>query len=150
MLTTSSLPILRAGLVKVGSSYEVRSKWKTPLRLSVILAVSKHVAFQYSVSGQSDPRSAWTKKEAPKKGFPDLMFGPDQLSVAESSKGSWNVCVINYDTRAFMEQCVQRHKDLCGSKYKASLRYADTPFLDESRPEFDTNPDEIRVNKILG
>ena len=101
----------------------------------------EHVTFQYSVSGQFDPRSAWTKKEAPKKGFPELLFGPDQLSVAEASKGSCNVRMIKYDMRAFMEQCVQRYKDLCGSKYKASLRYADTPFLDESRPEFDTNPD---------
>ena len=29
----------------------------------------EHVTFQYSVSGQFDPRSAWTKKEAPKKVF---------------------------------------------------------------------------------
>ena len=110
----------------------------------------EHVTFQYSVSGQFDPRSAWPKKETPKKGFPELMFGPDQLSVAEASKGSCNIRMIKYDMRAFMEQCVQRYKDLCGSKYKASLRYADTPFLDESRSEFDTNPDDPQVNKILG
>ena len=110
----------------------------------------EHVTFQYSVSGQFDPRSAWTKKETPKKGFPDVVFGPDQLSVAEASKGSCNVRMIKYYMRAFMEQCVQRYKDLCGSKYKASLRYADTPFLDESRSELDTNPDDPQVNKILG
>ena len=33
------------------------------------------------------------------------MFGPDQLSVAEASKGSCNIRVIKYDMRAFMEQC---------------------------------------------
>ena len=110
----------------------------------------EHVTFQYSVSGQFDPRSAWTKKETPKKGFPELMFGPDQLSVAEASKGSCHVRMIKYDMRAFMEQCVQRYKDLCGSKYKASLQYADTPFLDESRPEFATYPADPQVNKILG
>ena len=104
---------------------------------------------KYSVSGQFDPRSAWTKKEAPKKGFPDLAFGPDQLPGAEASRGSCNVRMIKYDMRAFMEQCVQRYKDLRGGKYKASLRYADTPFLDESRPEFDTNPEDPQVNKIL-
>ena len=32
----------------------------------------EHVTVQYSVSGQFDPRSAWTMKEAPKKGFPEL------------------------------------------------------------------------------
>ena len=102
----------------------------------------EHVTFQYSVSGQFDPRCAWTQKDTPKKRFLHLVFGADQLSVAEAFKGSCNVRMIKYDVRAFIEQCVQRYKDLCGSKYKASLRYADTPFLDESRPEFDTNPDD--------
>ena len=35
------------------------------------------------------------------------MFGPDQLSVAEASKGSCNVRMIKYDMCTFMEQCVQ-------------------------------------------
>ena len=52
--------------------------------------------------------------------------------------------MIKYDMRSFMEQCVARYVELCGPKYKATLRSADTPFLDESRPEFDVNPDIIR------
>ncbi|CAE7710334.1 unnamed protein product [Symbiodinium sp. CCMP2592] len=49
-----------------------------------------------------------------------------------------------------MEQCVARYVELCGPKYKATLRTADTPFLDESRPEFDVNPDRPAVNRLLG
>ena len=58
--------------------------------------------------------------------------------------------MIKYDMRSFMEQCVARYVELCGPKYKTTLRSADTPFLDESRPEFDVNPDNPAVNRLLG
>ena len=58
--------------------------------------------------------------------------------------------MIKYDMRSFMEQCIDRYRELCGTKYKASLRHVDTPFLDESRPEFDANPDRPAVNALLG
>ncbi|CAE7806513.1 JNK [Symbiodinium sp. CCMP2592] len=86
----------------------------------------------------------------PKKAFPELTFGDRDTSVAQGSVGPREIRMIKYDMRSFMEQCVSRYVELCGPKYKATLRSADTPFLDESRPEFDTNPDRPAVNRLLG
>ncbi|CAE7248599.1 unnamed protein product [Symbiodinium sp. CCMP2592] len=86
----------------------------------------------------------------PKKAFPELTFGDRGTSVAQGSVGPREIRMIKYDMRSFMEQCVSRYVELCGPKYKATLRSADTPFLDESRPEFDTNPDRPDVNRLMG
>ncbi|CAE7488465.1 unnamed protein product [Symbiodinium sp. CCMP2592] len=86
----------------------------------------------------------------PKKAFPELTFGDRNTSVAQGSTGPREIRMIKYDMRSFMEQCVSRYVELCGPKYKATLRSADTPFLDESRPEFDVNPDRPAVNRLLG
>ncbi|CAE7213840.1 unnamed protein product, partial [Symbiodinium sp. CCMP2592] len=86
----------------------------------------------------------------PKKAFPELTFGDRDTTVAQGSVGPREIRMIKYDMRSFMEQCVSRYVELCGPKYKATLRSADTPFLDESRPEFDTNPDRPEVNRLLG
>ncbi|CAE7345631.1 unnamed protein product [Symbiodinium sp. CCMP2592] len=86
----------------------------------------------------------------PKKAFPELTFGDRGTSAAQGSVGPREIRMIKYDMRSFMEQCVSRYVELCGPKYKATLRSADTPFLDESRPEFDTNPDRPDVNRLMG
>ncbi|CAE7248022.1 JNK [Symbiodinium sp. CCMP2592] len=90
------------------------------------------------------------KEREPKKAFPELTFGDRDTTVAQGSVGPCEIRMIKYDMRSFMEQCVSRYVELCGPKYKATLRSADTPFLDESRPEFDTNPDRPEVNRLLG
>ncbi|CAE7242240.1 unnamed protein product [Symbiodinium sp. CCMP2592] len=90
------------------------------------------------------------KEREPKKAFPELTFGDRDTTVAQGSVGPREIRMIKYDMRSFMEQCVSRYVELCGPKYKATLRSADTPFLDESRPEFDTNPDRPEVNRLLG
>ena len=67
---------------------------------------------------------------------------PDPTGLALRSRRRLfpsSLSVPTYDMRSFMEQCVARYVELCGPKYKATLRSADTPFLDESRPEFDVN-----------
>ena len=102
------------------------------------------MTFSHTVAGPFDPRSYWTRFEEPKKAFPELTFGANSITVPQGSTGSREVRMIKYDMRSFMEQCVARYVELCGPKYKATLRSADTPFLDESRPEFDVNPDIIR------
>ncbi|CAE7380708.1 unnamed protein product, partial [Symbiodinium sp. CCMP2592] len=109
-----------------------------------------HVTFSHVVPSAFDPRSYWTRFEEPKKAFPELTFGDQDTSVAQGSVGPREIRMIKYDMRSFMEQCVSRYVELCGPKYKATLRSADTPFLDESRPEFDTNPDRPAVNRLLG
>ncbi|CAE7541323.1 JNK [Symbiodinium sp. CCMP2592] len=90
------------------------------------------------------------KEREPKKAFPELTFGDRDTTVAQGSAGPREIRMIKYDMRSFMEPCVSRYVELCGPKYKATLRSADTPFLDESRPEFDTNPDRPEVNRLLG
>ena len=110
----------------------------------------EHVTFSHTVAGPFDPRSYWTRFEEPKKAFPELTFGANSITVPQGSTGSREVRMIKYDMRSFMEQCVARYVELCGPKYKATLRSADMPFLDESRPEFDVNPDNPAVNRLLG
>ncbi|CAE6962770.1 unnamed protein product [Symbiodinium sp. CCMP2592] len=110
----------------------------------------EHVTFSHVVPSAFDPRSYWTRFEEPKKAFPELTFGDRGTSVAQGSVGPREIRMIKYDMRSFMEQCVSRYVELCGPKYKATLRSADTPFLDESRPEFDTNPDRPAVNRLMG
>ena len=110
----------------------------------------EHVTFSHTVAGPFDPRSYWTRFEEPKKAFPELTFGANSITVPQGSTGSREVRMIKYDMCSFMEQCVARYVELCGPKYKATWRSADTPFLDESRPEFDVNPDNLAVNRLLG
>ena len=110
----------------------------------------EHVTFSHTVSWPFDPRSYWAKFEEPKKPFPELTFGAQSIPVRQGSTGSREIRMIKYDMRSFMEQCVARYVELCGPKYKATLRSADTPFLDESRPQFDVNPDIPAVNRLLG
>ena len=110
----------------------------------------EHVQFEHTVSGAFDPRMKWTQDEKPKKEAPDLMFGKDELLLSEFKFNPCKIRMIKYDMRSFMEQCLDRYRELCGTKYKASLRHVDTPFLDESRPEFDANPDRPAVNALLG
>ena len=110
----------------------------------------EHVLFSCDVSGPFDSRMSWTKHEEPKKPFPELTFGENAITVPQGSTGSRKIRMIKSDMRSFMEQCVARYVELCGPRYKATLRRADTPFLDESRPEFDVNPDSPEVNRLMG
>ena len=47
---------------------------------------------------------------------------------------------MKYDMSSFLEQCVQRYLELGSSRITSKLKYVDTPFLDEGKPEFDENP----------
>ena len=74
------------------------------------------------MSGAFDPRIKWTQDEKPKKEAPDLMFGKDELLLSEFKFNPCKIRMIKYDMRSFMEQCIDRYRELCGTKYKASLR----------------------------
>eukprot|EP00439_Symbiodinium_sp_Y106_P010030 s6207_g1.t1 len=65
------------------------------------------------------------KKEARKQAFYDV----SQLS---SGKGCMTkpVNIIEYDMKSFLEQAIQRYKDLAGPKYH-TLKAAATPFADD-------------------
>ena len=50
-----------------------------------------------------------------------------------------NVNVMKYDMGSFLEQCVERYIELAGSKIVGKIKPCTTPFLDESKAEFDEN-----------
>ena len=49
------------------------------------------------------------------------------------------VNVMKYDMSSFLEQCVERYIELAGSKIVGKIKGVATPFLDESKAEFDEN-----------
>ena len=55
--------------------------------------------------------------------------------------GQGKVCIVKYDMHEFLVQCVERYTTLSGGRVNAKLRQAETPFLDEARP--DLPPDEF-------
>ena len=56
---------------------------------------------------------------------------------------------MKYDMKEFLEACVDRYKELCMPKYSKPIKHADTPFLDEGRPEFDENPIDPKVEGLI-
>ena len=50
-----------------------------------------------------------------------------------------DVTVMQFDMSSFLEQCVERYIELAGSNVVGKLKPASTPFLDESKNEFDEN-----------
>ena len=48
-----------------------------------------------------------------------------------------------------MEACVERYKERCPPSARKFVK-AETPFLDESKPEFDENPINPKVDKLFG
>ena len=48
-----------------------------------------------------------------------------------------------------MQACVDRHIELCQGKYPKKLQKVETPFLDESKPEFDENPVNPEFDKLF-
>ena len=139
----------KANLAQGWSLMASKIKLEPPSSIKRYLGCER-VTFSHTVTGPFDPRSYWTRCEEPKKAFPELTVGANSITVPQGSTGSREVRMIKYDMRSFMEQCVARYVELCGPRYKATLRSADTPFLDESRPEFDVNPDNPAVNRLLG
>ena len=85
-------------------------------------ALDKHHAMA-AVKRIRDKNSA--KKEARKQAFYDV----SQLS---SGKGCMTkpVNIIEYDMKSFLEQAIQKYKDLAGPKYH-TLKAAATPFADD-------------------
>ena len=49
-----------------------------------------------------------------------------------------------------MKQCVIRYRELCGELYPKSLEKAKTPYLDETKPEYDENPNDSAFNTVMG
>ena len=102
------------------------------------------------VQGFFDPRTAWTVDHPPSKEMPDIRFGEKRLRADEVKFDPARVKIIKYNEACFMEACVDRYKELCLPKYPRPLVKAETPFLDESKPEFDENPINPEVDQLFG
>ena len=102
------------------------------------------------VQGFFDPRTAWTVDHPPSKEMPDIRFGEKRLRADEVKFDPARVKIIKYNEACFMEACVDRYKELCLPKYPRPLVKAETPFLDESKPELDENPINPEVDQLFG
>ncbi|CAE7457726.1 RE2 [Symbiodinium natans] len=104
-----------------------------------------HTASAIPFRSPFEPRHEWTKIIEPKKEPPNF------VGKAEAKEDSPDeIRILRYDVTDFMKQCVDRYQELCSTAYPKPLDKAKTPYLDESRPEFDENPVDDKVNEIMG
>ena len=75
---------------------------------------------------------------------------PPNIASEASERVGGKVEFMKYDMEDFMKQCVVRYRELCGVAYSKALEKAKTPYLDESKPEFDENPNNERFNEVMG
>ena len=102
-----------------------------------------------TVDGPFDPRTAWTVGHPPSKPIPEMRFGPDRRPAADACRGKARINLIKYNESCFMQACVERYLELCQSKFPKALQTVETPFLDESKPEFDENPVNPEFDRLV-
>ena len=66
------------------------------------------------------------------------MTAPHGVGGVPQSIKAQKARMIKYDMRDFLESCVHRYQELAGPKF-TRLRHVETPFIDESKEEFDIN-----------
>ena len=84
-----------------------------------------------------NPRYAWTKVNPPKKVAP-IIFSEFEVNPPKQTT-QVDVQIMKYDMSSFLEQCVERYVELAGDKIVDKIKRVTTPFLDESKAEFDEN-----------
>ena len=99
----------------------------------------EHEFAEADVVAHFDPRTAWTVTHPATKELPELRYGAKRELASEIQYGPTRIKIIKYNESCFMEACVDRYKELCMPKYPRPVQKAETPFLDESKPEFDEN-----------
>ena len=102
-----------------------------------------HERFSEDVAEGFNPREDWVNYTTPKK-------DPPNIASEASERMGGRVEFMKYDMEDFMKQCVVRYRELCGIAYPRALEKAKTPYLDESKPEFDENPNNERFNEVMG
>ena len=123
-------------------------KMEEPRQLKRYLGC-EHEFTQQVVKGHFDPRLAWTVSNPPDKEQPDLRFGPEGLLSKDIPKPETTIRFIKYSESSFMQACVDRYIELCQGKYPKKLQKVETPFLDESKPEFDENSVNPEFDKLF-
>ena len=86
-----------------------------------------------------NPLSAWMKASQRKKEPPVILDPLESTWMNDNTRKLVNAQVMRYDLGSFLEQCVERYIELAGSKIVGKIKPVSTPFLDESKPEFDEN-----------
>ena len=87
----------------------------------------------------TNPRYEWMKT-SPCKKEPPIIFSADEARLMnDTSQPNVPVTVMRYEMSDFLDQCVQRYVELAGDKIIGKLKHVTTPFLDESKPDFDEN-----------
>jgi hypothetical protein len=87
----------------------------------------------------SNPRYEWMNTSPCKKEPPTIFVPNEARLMNDSSQPNVPVTVMRYEMSDFLDQCVQRYVELAGDKIVGKLKHVTTPFLDESKPEFDEN-----------
>ena len=117
----------------------------------------KHIRRSVSIGRNFDPRHAPVEGLVYKKDKPGMKFGDENanLTPADAERGASKtqcklmdigavednkVNCIKYDNRKFLESCVSRYLEICNKVgAKVNLAHAETPFMDEHKPENDEN-----------
>ncbi len=67
--------------------------------------------------------------------------GGNTVPTVNRNAKTTKVNFMKYNMQDFMKSCVDRYVELGGNRIKEKMRTVETPFLDESKSEFDENPD---------
>ena len=67
-----------------------------------------------------------------------LLATPSRVKSAQGNNSK--IRFMKYNMKDFLQSCIDRYIELGGNRIKEKLKICDTPFLDESKPEFDENP----------
>ena len=122
-----------ANLAKGWSMISSEIKMEPPQPVGRYLGC-QHVLGSVSVPRGFNPRLSWRLTHPAKKDPPDMRVANTPGS------GPVHIRITKYDMASFLEQCVQRYVDLAGHRIMGKIKKVATPFLDESKPEFDENP----------
>ena len=87
----------------------------------------------------TNPRYAWIALHKPKKEPPIMFDVRESEYMNDNNQPLVDVTVIRFDMSSFLEQCSERCIELAGNNVIGKQKPASTPFLDESKSEFDEN-----------
>ena len=129
----------------VGPERNLAKGWKlisSKIKMEPPQPVGRFLGCQQSIGKMTmlkweNPRYRWMKINPPKKEIPIIVSEKEK----QPCTGNDRVCVnvMKYDMASFLDQCVQRYIELAGSKIVGKIKPVSTPFLDESKADFDEN-----------
>ena len=130
-----------------GPAKNLAQGWKlisSKIKMEPAQPIGRFLGCQQSIGSMkmhawSNPRYEWMRSTPPKKDPPLIFNDHEKELMNDTSQPMTHVNVMQYDMSNFLEQCVQRYVELAGNKMVGKIKPAPTPFLDESKPEFDEN-----------